>query len=101
MMFTSGFYPLWIAPTAGLLALAWASATQAITFLAVLEVIRRAGPVYAAQINYVIVISGFLWALMLYDENLTGWVWGALFIMLIGLACAQSGAMRIRQGDDS
>ncbi len=94
MIAAGGFYPFWTAPDPALWALAWAAAAQAITFLAVLEVVRRAGPVYTSQINYVIVVAGFLWALALFDEGLSGWVWGALGVMLAGLALAHAGAAR-------
>ena len=94
MLATGGFYPFWSAPGPALWALAWAAAAQAITFLAVLEVVRRAGPVYTAQINYIIVVAGFLWALALFDEGLSAWVWGALGVMLAGMSLASAGAAR-------
>ncbi len=91
MLATSGFYGFWQVPTDGLWALAWATTAQIVAFLTVLEVVRLAGPVYTAQINYVMVIAGFLWALALFDEGLSLWIWAALGVMLVGLILANAG----------
>ena len=108
MLIEDGFYAFWQAPAAAQWGLAWAAAVQALVLYCLFEIIRRAGPVFFAQFNYVIVITGFLWALALFDENLGRWIWAALGVMMVGLVLAHAGtaqtmretAMTIERGDD-
>ena len=97
MLAAGGFRGFWAVPSAGFWAMLWAGAVQAIAFLTGLEVARRSGPVYVAQMNYVIVGAGFLWALALFDEDLSVWVWAALATMLMGLALTNAGAARAQR----
>ena len=91
MLVWDGFHGFWEVEPAGIWTMLWAGAIQLFTFFAILETIRLAGPVFLSQINYIIVIAGFLWALALFNEGLSGWVWAALGIMLIGLTFANIG----------
>ncbi len=85
----------------GFWAMVWAAGVQLIAFITILEVVRLAGPVYMTQVNYVIVGAGFLWALALFDEALSIWVWAALAAVLVGLALAQAGAVRARREEQA
>ena len=49
--------------------------------------INRAGPVFAAQLSYVVTISGVLWGIAVFSESHSGWVWTAFVVMMFGLAC--------------
>jgi drug/metabolite transporter (DMT)-like permease len=91
MLIEHGFYVFWQAPAAAQWGLVWAAAVQALVIYCLFEIIRRAGPVFFAQFNYVIVITGFLWALALFDENLGLWIWVALGVMIVGLVLAHAG----------
>ncbi|MEL6422149.1 MAG: DMT family transporter [Pseudomonadota bacterium] len=48
--------------------------------------IRIAGPVFASQMGYVVTLSGVAWGIAIFAEVHSGWVWGALVLMLVGLA---------------
>lgn len=48
--------------------------------------IARAGPVFAAQVGYVVTGSGVAMGMLVYGERHSSWVWGALGLMFAGLA---------------
>ena len=91
MLIEGGFYGFWQAPPAALWGFAWAGVVQALTLYCVFEIIHRAGPVFISQMAYLTVVAGFLWALALFDENLSLWIWAALGIMMLGLGLAHAG----------
>ena len=41
---------------------------------------------FAAQTAYVVTLSGVLWGIVIFGEQHSPWIWGALAVMLIGLA---------------
>lgn len=94
MLISDGFYGFWEATRGGTWAVLWASGINVITFLCFFEIIRRTSPVFFAQYNYVIVVSGVLWSVALFDENLSGWIWAALAVMIAGMLLANSGTRR-------
>ena len=94
MMATDGFYPFWNAPGMGVWGVLWAGGINSITFFCMFEIIRRAGPVFFAQYNYVIVIAGLVWSQLIFDEALSTWFWVAFGAMLVGLYFANLGARR-------
>lgn len=75
-----------------ILGLLWASAVNGLTFLVLFEIIRMAGPVFFAQFNYVSVAAGILWALVLFADVPSLWVWIALAVLAVGLVLANAGA---------
>lgn len=48
--------------------------------------ISWAGSVFAAQVAYVVTITGVFWSMALLSESYSSWVWAALFVMMAGLA---------------
>ena len=94
MLASGGGVGFWNVAGPGMWAMVWAAAAQAVAFVAGLEVIRLAGPVYFSQMNYITVGAGFLWALALFSEGLSVWVWVALVVMLVGLGFTNLGAAR-------
>ena len=48
--------------------------------------VTATGPVFASQIAYVVTIFGVLWGLIIFEERHSAWIWGALAVMLAGLA---------------
>lgn len=48
--------------------------------------IGHAGPVYAAQVGYVVTASGILWGMAVLGERHAVWIWAALVLLFIGLA---------------
>jgi len=94
MLVSGEAYVFWNASGPGIWAMVWASAGQLVAFIAGLEVARMAGPVYVSQMNYVIVGSGFVWALVLFDESLSIWVWTAFVLIFLGLTLTNLSALR-------
>lgn len=70
---------------------AWAGFTNVIIFLSLFEIIRRAGPVFFAQFNYVVVVAGIVWAFLIFSDSFSGWVWAAIAVMAAGLVLANAG----------
>ncbi len=92
MLIVNGFTPFWDRGWVVIGGLLWATAIQVVGYFALYEVIRRAGPVVFSQMAYLIVIAGRFWALVLFNERLGAWVWGAVAVMVLGLALSNFGA---------
>jgi len=92
MLVFEGFVPFWTLASGAVWGVLWAALVNAITFWFLFEIIRLAGPVFFSQFNYVSVGSGSLWALVLFQELPSLWVWAALVAMVIGLVFATQGA---------
>ena len=97
MLATDGPYLFTDAGWPGIAGMAWAAAIHCVTFYCFQEVTRRAGAVFFAQFNYLVVAAGLFWALLLFDETLGLWVWAALACMVVGLWLVNTGARRRRR----
>ena len=74
----------WTAPHYAVLAVSFASViAQSLYFYA----IRTMGPVFSSQVAYLVTVAGVGWGMVLFDERHSNWVWAALIVMLMGLAC--------------
>lgn len=51
--------------------------------------IGHAGPVFAAQVGYVVTGTGVLLGMVIFGERHSLWVWAALAVMVLGLALVQ------------
>lgn len=51
--------------------------------------VGRAGPVFAAQVAYLVTGFGVFWSIVILREIYSGWVWLALVLMMIGLFLVQ------------
>lgn len=51
--------------------------------------IARAGPVFAAQVGYIVTLTGVFLGIVLLGESHSAWVWLSLVIMMGGLALVQ------------
>jgi len=45
-----------------------------------------AGPVFTSQAAYIVTIAGVVWGVVIFDDDLSMWVWSALVIIMCGLA---------------
>lgn len=54
-------------------------------YLMYIELVRIAGPVFAAQTGYLVTASGVLWGIAIFAERHSAWVWAALAVMFAGL----------------
>ncbi len=94
MLVADGPYLFTDAGWPGICGMAWAAAIHCVTFYCFQEVTRRAGAVFFAQFNYLVVAAGIFWALILFDETLSIWVWAALACMVVGIWLVNTGARR-------
>lgn len=49
------------------------------------HLVAFAGPVFASQTGYIVTISGVFWGIVIFGEQHSAWIWGALMVMLVGL----------------
>lgn len=89
-----GLFLLTDAGPEGLWGTLWAAAAIAVTYTCFFEIIRRAGGLFFAQLNYVVVAAGLIWAWILFGESLSGWVWGAVAVLVASLAFINAGTAR-------
>ena len=54
-------------------------------YLMFIELVRIAGPVFAAQTGYLVTASGVLWGIAIFGERHSAWVWAALAVLFAGL----------------
>lgn len=67
-------------------ALIGSSVTHFMAYAGFIWLVGKAGPVFSSQVGYISTIMGVLWSLIILSESYSSWVWGALFIMLCGIA---------------
>jgi drug/metabolite transporter (DMT)-like permease len=72
----------WAAPEFALLGASVIHTTAYVTYL---WLIGRAGSVFASQVAYLVTGFGVLWSILLLSEGYSGWVWGAMAVMMVGL----------------
>jgi drug/metabolite transporter (DMT)-like permease len=70
---------------AALLPIVLASMVNAVFFVLLFEIIRRAGPTFFAQFNYLAVLAGVAWGAVLFGERPGLIFWLALALMLAGI----------------
>jgi len=65
------------------------------------EIVRLAGPVFVSRANFVTVIAGVFWAILLHGERPSAWLWvslvflvASLFLLLIGRGTAPARVSR-------
>ncbi|MEM6618029.1 MAG: DMT family transporter [Pseudomonadota bacterium] len=73
----------WAEPEWALVALA---ALHAVAYTGYIWLVGYAGPVFAAQVSYVVTLVGVGAAMVVLGERYSGWIWAALGLMLVGLA---------------
>lgn len=62
-----------------------------VTFLAaflwplLFEIVRLAGSVFFSSVAYIDTLAGVGWGILIFGERHSGWVWGALVLLLFGL----------------
>lgn len=74
---------------AGHWAIIGSSLAHAGAYTAYVWLVTRAGSVFAAQVSYLVTGFGILWAKLILGETYSPWVWGAIVLMLAGLALVQ------------
>jgi drug/metabolite transporter (DMT)-like permease len=62
------------------------SALHIFAYFGFIWLVGHAGPIFAAQVAYVVTGSGVVLGMIVYGERPSPWVWGALALMFAGLA---------------
>ena len=89
-----GIFLLTDAGIDGLIGVLWAGAALAITYTCFFEIIKLAGGLFFAQINYVIVAAGLFWSWALFGDSLSIWIWTAVLLLVLSLAFMNAGTSR-------
>ncbi|MGR3434081.1 MAG: DMT family transporter [Shimia sp.] len=76
----------WGAPEWALVA---SGAIHAVVYSSYVWMVGRAGPIFSAQVSYLVTGFGVVWALLLFRESYSAWVWTALGVMFVGLFLVQ------------
>jgi len=71
------------------LAIVASAVAHAIAYTCYVWMVGRAGPVFAAQVAYLVTGFGVVWAMLLLGERYSGWIWAALALMFLGLFLVQ------------
>ena len=72
-------------PDLGMMAALLAIAINAAFLVLFLEIIRRAGPVFFAQFNYLAVVAGVAWGAVVFGERLSIYLVLAMALMFVGV----------------
>ena len=82
----------------GALSLLAMAALYALLLVFFYEVIRLAGPVFVSVNNYLVPLAGVAWGMAIFGDSLSGWVWGALALMIGGVLLLTTRAARPAPG---
>jgi drug/metabolite transporter (DMT)-like permease len=58
---------------------------NALMFVFMQEIVRRAGPVFFSANNFVTTLAGVIWGMLIFGEQHSAYIWGALVLMSFGL----------------
>jgi drug/metabolite transporter (DMT)-like permease len=78
-----------------------AVAINAVVFVMFFEIIRIAGPTFFAQFNYLAVLAGVAWGMLLFGERLSIYFFIAMLLMFAGVFLAAQGTGRSVASDRS
>ncbi|WP_198670497.1 DMT family transporter [Oceanicella sp. SM1341] len=70
-------------------ALAGGAAINVLGYVGYIWLIGAAGPVFSAQVGYVVTVAGVFWSMLVLSEGYTSAVWAALGLVLLGIALVQ------------
>ena len=79
-------------------ALIVASLGHGFAYACLLWLIGRTGPVFAAQVSYIVTVAGVAFSIFLLRESYSGYIWLALALVMIGLFLVQPKVQSVEQG---
>ena len=50
-----------------------------------IHLVTISGPVFASQAAYIVTLSGIFWGIVIFGEQHSWWIWGAVVVMMVGL----------------
>ncbi|WP_299354420.1 DMT family transporter [uncultured Shimia sp.] len=77
---------VWDAPEYALVA---SSVIHVAVYTGYVWLVTRAGPVFTAQVAYLVTGAGVLWSMLLLSESYSGWVWAAMALIFAGMFLVQ------------
>ena len=83
---TDAWVPLDVVWTLSLWWILALAVINVIAYVLFLELIRMAGPLFAAQMGYVVTASGVVWGMVIFGEVHSPWIWAALAVLFAGIA---------------
>jgi drug/metabolite transporter (DMT)-like permease len=78
--------PPWGLPDAAILL---AAAIHVVVYTTYVWLVGVAGPIFAVQVSYLVTVFGVFWAIIILDESYSGWVWGAMVVIMAGVFLVQ------------
>jgi drug/metabolite transporter (DMT)-like permease len=79
-------------------ALIVSSVAHGFSYASYIWLVGRTGPVFAAQVSYIVTIAGVALSIVLLGESYSGYIWLALALVMIGLFLVQPKARDAEQG---
>lgn len=71
------------------LAIVLAALIHVVVYTAYVWMVGAAGPIFAVQVSYLVTGFGVLWATLILQESYSGWIWGAMALILTGVFLVQ------------
>ncbi len=81
---TGGLYPLGLPLGTAEIAILVQIGISSLGYILFFELIRIAGPVYFSQVGYVVTLTGMIWAMWIFDDSYSAWVWAASELIFAG-----------------
>lgn len=86
---------VWSAPDWAILQI---SVLSTCAYVGYIWLIGHTGPVFAAQVSYLVTGFGVLWSMLLLNESYSAYIWAALGLMMVGLFLVQPRADDVAGG---
>lgn len=77
-----------------------ASVVSQIAYVGYIWLVGRAGAVFASQVGYLVTGAGVLASMLMLGERYSGYIWGALALMMVGLYLVRPRDMARVSGND-
>lgn len=71
------------------LAIAGSALVSVLGYAGYISLLRHTGPVFGAQVSYIVTGMGMVWAMLMLGERYSPWVWGAMAVLFLGLFMVQ------------
>ncbi len=75
----------WLPAGAGAIAVLMAAGINAVFYVMFFEIIRIAGPTFFAQFNYLAVLAGVAWSMLVFGERLSIYFFISMLLMFVGV----------------
>jgi drug/metabolite transporter (DMT)-like permease len=86
MLAAGSWHPLWPEFGRGEAAVLGQIAITALAYVIWFELLRLGGPIFAGQVGYIVTAAGLFWAMMLFGERYSLWIWLAVLLIAAGVA---------------